>query len=146
MPTYFYTAIAASGEKVSGSEAAQDERELSRVLQQKGYLLTTAKTEQAKKRLSSFSSFSGKLRSISLGDKLLFCRNLQVMVSAGIPLPRALDILSAQARDEAVDKITPKLFAKYKTARDFANANLPELSEKISSITFFNNKAKNIKA
>lgn len=55
-------------------------------------------------------------------------------------------ILSAQARDEAVDAITPKLFANYKSAQDFANANLPELRKEISSITFFNNKAKNIKA
>src|SRR3989344_5372856 len=100
MPTYFYTAIAASGEKVSGSEDAQDERQLAHALQGKGLLLTTAKTEQAKKRLSSFSSLLSKLRPISLGDKLLFCRNLQVMVAAGIPLPRALDILSAQARHE----------------------------------------------
>jgi len=105
MPTYFYTAITSTGEKVSGSEVAQDERELARVLQQKGYLLTTAKTEQAKKRLFSLSSLLENLRPISLGDKLLFCRNLQVMVAAGIPLPRALDILSAQARNGNFRKI-----------------------------------------
>ena len=105
MPTYFYTAIAGTGEKVSGSEVAQDERSLARILQGKGYLLTTAKTEQAKKRLFSSSSLLGKLRPVSLGDKLLFIRNLQVMVSAGIPLPRALDILSAQARNGNFRKI-----------------------------------------
>lgn len=105
MPTYFYTAITASGEKVSGSEVAQDERSLARALQGKGYLLTTAKTEQEKKRLFSFLSLLDKLRPISLGDKLLFCRNLQVMVAAGIPLPRALDILSAQARNGNFRKI-----------------------------------------
>ena len=105
MPTYFYTAITASGEKVSGSEVAQDERQLARVLQGKGYLLTTAKTEQTKKRLFSSLSLLGKLRPISLGDKLLFCRNLQVMVAAGIPLPRTLDILSIQARNRSFRKV-----------------------------------------
>lgn len=105
MPTYFYTAITASGEKVSGSEVAQDERQLASILRGKGYLLTTAKTEQAKRRLLNVSSLLDKLRPISLGDKLLFCRNLQVMVAAGIPLPRALDILFAQARNGNFRKV-----------------------------------------
>ena len=74
-------------------------------------------------------------------------RSKRYYLKASNPLQLLIaTILSAQARDEAVDKITPALFAKYKTAADFANASLPELSGKISSITFFNNKAKNIKA
>jgi len=105
MPTYFYTAITAAGEKVSGSEVAEDERQLARVLQGKGYLLTTAKTEQTKRQLFSLLFSLDKLRPISLVDKLLCTRNLQVMVAAGIPLPKALDILSAQARNGNFRKI-----------------------------------------
>lgn len=105
MPTYLYTAITAAGEKVSGSEVAQDERHLARILQGKGYVLTTAKTEQAQKRLWLSLSSLGRLRGVSLTDKLLFCRNLQVMVGAGIPLPKALDILSVQARNGGFRKI-----------------------------------------
>lgn len=101
MPTYYYTAIGATGEKVTGTEAAEDERQLASILRGKGYLLTVATTEKQKKRLFSFKSFLGKLRSISLTDKLLFCRNLEVMVAAGIPLPKALDVLSAQARNKS---------------------------------------------
>ena len=54
-------------------------------------------------------------------------------------------ILSAQARDDAVNKITPAIFKKYKTAEDYANSNPAELRKMISSITFFNNKTKNIR-
>lgn len=83
---------------------------------------------------------------LSILDKN-YPRSKRYYLKASNPLQLLVaTILSAQARDEAVDKITPELFAKYKTAEDFANANLPELSKKISSITFFNNKAKNIKA
>ncbi len=105
MPTYFYTAITASGEKISGSEIAGDERQLASILRERGYLLTTATTEQKKSRLFFLNSFWGRLRSASLTDKLLFTRNLEVMVSAGIPLPKALDVLSAQARNGSFRRI-----------------------------------------
>jgi endonuclease-3 len=53
-------------------------------------------------------------------------------------------ILSAQCTDERVNKVTPALFAKYKTARDFASAKLPDLEALIRSTGFYHNKAKNI--
>ncbi len=54
-------------------------------------------------------------------------------------------ILSAQCTDERVNKTTPPLFKKCKTAQDFANLNLKELEEIIHPCGFFKNKAKNIK-
>lgn len=55
-------------------------------------------------------------------------------------------ILSAQCTDERVNKVTPALFARYRTAKDFANARQPELERLIHSTGFYKNKAKNIKA
>jgi len=54
-------------------------------------------------------------------------------------------ILSAQATDQQINTITPKLFKKYKIAKDYANADLPELEQYIKSSGFYHNKAKNIK-
>ncbi len=54
-------------------------------------------------------------------------------------------ILSAQCTDERVNKITKKLFQKYKSIDDYANANLPVLEQDIKSAGFYRNKAKNIK-
>jgi endonuclease-3 len=53
-------------------------------------------------------------------------------------------ILSAQCTDKAVNRLTETLFKKYKTAGDFAGADPAALTREISSIPFFNNKAKNI--
>ena len=53
-------------------------------------------------------------------------------------------ILSAQATDEQINKITPALFKKYRTAKDFANADRLELEQLIRSSGFYHNKAKNI--
>jgi len=52
-------------------------------------------------------------------------------------------ILSAQCTDERVNKVTPALFAKYRTAADFAAAG--DLEEMIRSTGFFRNKAKSIR-
>lgn len=54
-------------------------------------------------------------------------------------------ILSAQATDEQINAITPRLFQKYKTAEDYANADLTELEQDIKSSGFYHNKAKNLK-
>ena len=44
--------------------------------------------------------------------------------------------LAAQCTDKRVNMVTPALFARYKTAEDFANADLPELEEYIKSTGF----------
>jgi endonuclease-3 len=53
-------------------------------------------------------------------------------------------ILSAQCTDVRVNLVTPALFARYKTARDFAAADQRELERLIAPTGFFRNKAKNI--
>ena len=54
-------------------------------------------------------------------------------------------ILSAQTTDERVNMITKDLFKKYRTAEDYANADLEELQNDIRSVNFYRNKAKYIK-
>lgn len=53
-------------------------------------------------------------------------------------------ILSAQCTDERVNKVTPSLFTKYRSARDFATADQAELEQDIRSTGFFRNKARSI--
>jgi endonuclease-3 len=54
-------------------------------------------------------------------------------------------VLSAQCTDKRVNAVTPALFKRYKTAVDFAGANLRELQGIIKSTGFYRAKAKNIK-
>ena len=53
-------------------------------------------------------------------------------------------ILSAQATDESVNKITPILFEKYPDAESLAAADIEDVKEIIKSIGLYNTKAKNI--
>ncbi|GAF19871.1 endonuclease III [Bacillus sp. JCM 19046] len=54
-------------------------------------------------------------------------------------------VLSAQCTDALVNKVTPRLFEKYKAPEDYVRVELEELEQDIRSIGLFRNKAKNIK-
>lgn len=53
-------------------------------------------------------------------------------------------ILSAQCTDKRVNIVTPALFARYPSIESLARADLNEVKDLIKSVSFFNNKAKNI--
>lgn len=55
-------------------------------------------------------------------------------------------ILSAQCTDKRVNAVTPALFAKYRTARDYAGARPETLEGLIRSTGFFRSKTKSIRA
>lgn len=61
------------------------------------------------------------------------------------PLELAIGcILSAQCTDKRVNMVTPALFAKYKTAADWAAAAPAVLEKEIHSTGFYRNKTKSI--
>ncbi|WP_369931371.1 endonuclease III [Plantactinospora sp. BC1] len=53
-------------------------------------------------------------------------------------------ILSAQCTDQRVNEVTPKLFARYPTAADYAGADRAELEEMIRPTGFFRNKTNSL--
>ncbi|MFB6107419.1 MAG: endonuclease III [Haloplanus sp.] len=55
-------------------------------------------------------------------------------------------VLSAQCTDERVNEVTADLFEKYRTAEEYAEADVEDLAADIDSITYYNNKAKWLKS
>jgi endonuclease-3 len=68
---------------------------------------------------------------------LHFTNSLELLVAT---------VLSAQCTDERVNKVTRDLFLKYRSAEDYARAELAELEEDIRPTGFFRNKSKAIKS
>jgi len=66
---------------------------------------------------------------------LKFSNPLEILVAT---------VLSAQCTDKMVNKVTKKLFKKYRTVRDYATADIRELEKDIHSTGFYRNKARNI--
>ncbi|MBI3620796.1 MAG: endonuclease III [Nitrospirae bacterium] len=80
----------------------------------------------------------GKLKALYPNARyyLNFSTPLELLVAA---------ILSAQVRDTVVNATTPALFKKYRSADEYARADLETLTREIKAITFSANKAKHIK-
>lgn len=55
-------------------------------------------------------------------------------------------ILSAQCKDDYVNRVTPALFERFPTVQAFAEAEVSEIEEMIRSIGLYRDKARNIKA
>jgi endonuclease-3 len=67
---------------------------------------------------------------------LVFSNPLEMLVAT---------VLSAQCTDAMVNKVTADLFAKYRTAADYARAPEGELEADIHSTGFFNQKARSLR-
>ena len=68
---------------------------------------------------------------------------LDLDFSSALELLIAL-ILAAQARDDLIRKITPGLFKKYRTAKDYAKTSIPRLQRDIGRINFYRKKSRSI--
>jgi type IV pilus assembly protein PilC len=104
MPTYRYIAKSLKGEEKSGTIEMKDEHQLARTLRSQGFILVKAeilKKPEEKRRLGISLPFLG---GVSLTEKLMFTRNLQVMIASGLPLPQALETLAAQTKSKKFKK------------------------------------------
>lgn len=70
------------------------------------------------------------------GPRLRFSNPLELLIAS---------ILAAQCTDDRVNEVTKDLFRKYRTAKDYAEADLVELMDEIYSTGTFRKKAARIK-
>jgi type IV pilus assembly protein PilC len=95
---FTYTAQKADGEVYNGIAEAQDRFELYNVIRKEGAHLLSFHLDNSDNRLS-FAYWIGKVTSVPMQQKILFMRNLGVMLSAGLPLSRALAVMERQTKD-----------------------------------------------
>ena len=121
MPNYMYIAKSLKGESHSGDLEAKDKKYLARALKKKGYILVSAQTTDKKKK-SIFNTSIPFLDKVKLTEKMLFTRNLQVMVSAGVPLPRALQTLSSIVKSQKFKKVLLEIKEDVLKGNNFSSA------------------------
>ena len=121
MPKYSYTAKSLKGEEKSGIAEVKDERQLSKTLREQGFILIKAELETAEKK-RKFKISLPFLGGVSLTEKLMFTRNLQVMVSAGLPLPRALETLASQIKSKKFKKALLNISEEIIKGKNFSDS------------------------
>lgn len=100
MSKFLYTAKnIATGESQGGEVEAKDEQELAQTLRTEGWLLTSAKELDGGKKSAVRVKFLDRFLSVPLKEKMVFTRNLAVMISSGLPVSRAIANLSEQTKN-----------------------------------------------
>jgi len=121
MSRYNYIAKTLQGKSCSGTLEAKDEHELARILRKEGSILikATSEEEEHKKKFLITVSFLGR---VSLTEKIMFTRNLRVMIAAGVALPRTLRILADQAKNKKFRKTLLKIREEIVKGRAFSES------------------------
>jgi len=106
MPEYQYSGVDKAGKKVSSKLQASNEGELRMILRSQGVRPTKiAKSSLSNQDLGSMF----KRNSMSIENLVVFTRQFQVMISSGIPIVQALDILTEQQPDKNIRSIMTTL-------------------------------------
>jgi type IV pilus assembly protein PilC len=101
---FSYTAEKSTGEVYKGVADAKDRFELYQIIRREGGHLLSLEDETAFGRYFTLKYWSARIGTVTEQEKILFTRNLGVMLSAGLPLSRALSVMERQASN-------PKLVA-----------------------------------
>ncbi len=118
MPTFNYKAKTAEGRLTEGEMEAKDKSDLVSAMREKGLTVIFAK-EFSEKALD-FEKINLMVARVNLREKIVFTRNLSAMLSSGIALSRALEILEKQTKNPKFKKIIHKLLTDIESGDSFS--------------------------
>jgi type IV pilus assembly protein PilC len=117
----FYTAKNYSGETKNGEMEVKNERDLAAQLRSEGFILTSFKEISLEEKKKINIKLIDKFIGISLKEKLMFTRNLGVMISSGLPLSRAVKNIAAQTKNKRFSIILEEINKDIQAGATFAD-------------------------
>lgn len=118
----FYTAKSFTGETKSGQANVKGEKDLVEQLRQDGFVLTSFKELEQEKSLNINISFMDRFSGISVKEKMMFARNLSVMISSGLPLSKSLQNITLQTENKKFIAVLQKVCDDIQTGTSFADS------------------------
>jgi type II secretory pathway component PulF len=100
MALFFYTAKNASGQTVHGNVEARTNEIAVSLLKGQG-LFVMGIEEKRENLIDMILNFRG----VPMGEVVIFTRQLATMISAGLPIARALEVLAVQSTNKAFKRI-----------------------------------------
>ena len=114
-----YGAVNKDGEKFYGAIEAGSVEEAATYLRSKNFIPTYIKSQEKSKIEEIFPFFAKKVKA---SDVVLFTRQLSSMLSAGITLLKALEILKNQTENLAMLDVTDSIIADIQKGSSFSLA------------------------
>ncbi len=121
MPAYSYRATSTQGEE-TGTAEATDKLALARELREEGKTLLSAEKEGAEEERRTLDDLLPFMGGVSLEDKLMFARNLRIMVVSGVSLTEALQTLSSQADSDEMKEALEDMAQRLREGYNFSEA------------------------
>ena len=115
---FAYTAITKDGRHETSTIEAPNAGAAGHLLKEQGLLLTEISEQGGKTAFDFFKNISF----ISLSDKIGFVQNLGVMLKAGIPISRCLQILVKQTRNKKFNDILIDVYNQVQQGKSLAEA------------------------
>jgi type IV pilus assembly protein PilC len=121
MPVFRYAARSSGGDNVTGTVNAPSQAEALGQLRAQNLNVVSLREELRRRGFALFGG--GKLRArVSIDDMVLFTRQLATMISAGIPLLEALEILAEQVDNKGFSAVIGDCVEKVRAGSDFSAA------------------------
>lgn len=118
----FYSAKNFEGKIQAGEMDVRNERDLAVQLRADGFVLTSFKELKSENENRVKIKFLDRFIKISLSDKLMFTRNLSVMISSGLPLSRAIKNIAIQTKKKRFASILNEVFDQIQAGSSFADS------------------------
>jgi type IV pilus assembly protein PilC len=122
MAKVFYTAKSFSGETKSGEMNVKDERDLATQLRADNFILTSFKQLDEETKGKVKIKLLDRFSTIPLSEKMMFARNLSVMISSGLPLSRAVKNITAQTKNKRFIKVLNDIQEGLQAGNTFADS------------------------
>ncbi len=133
MSKIFYTAKNYAGKTKSGEANVKNEKELVNQLRADGYVLTSFNVIGESEKRKVKIKFMDRFMSISLTDKLMFTRNLSVMISSGLSISKAIKNISLQTEKKRFASVLNKIYEDIQAGNSFADglAKYPQIFDEL---------------
>lgn len=121
---YIYTAKTKEGETEAGQSEAANDYELAAFLRKQGLVLISAKLAEIEETTDrfNFKKFVEQFGHISLVEKMMFSRNLAIMIKAGLSLNQALNVLAQQTKSPKFKKIINQVATDIQQGKSFSES------------------------
>ncbi len=128
MPKYLYVAKNYDGRTKTGEIVAKDERSVAQQLKAEGFLLTSIKSLGDKEEREKIK-FIDRFTTISLKEKMMFARNLSVMISSGLTISKSIKNLSVQTKNKRLQQILVNIYNDVQSGKNlsFAMSKYPSV-------------------
>ena len=131
MPIYNYVVKDPQGKTVMGTVESPDQATASSILRERKYVVISV---TPKKEAGPLEKFLEHFRGVSLGEKTVFARQLATMISSGLPLTNALEILRVGAESEKMEAVLGEMIGDVEGGMALSKslAKHPEVFSKIT--------------